>query len=66
MYYSEDNDKIYAEYMPDSHRYYGQIAAVSMDGTMGILQDSIQRSGESVSGNDMLMFVGTEGNSIYC
>ncbi|MEY8337501.1 hypothetical protein AALB16_05645 [Lachnospiraceae bacterium 62-35] len=67
MYYSEENKKIYGEFMPDVYnRYYGRLAAISLNGQLGIVDDSIQRAAYQTSGNDILKFVGVEENKIFC
>ncbi|RGY95011.1 hypothetical protein [Clostridium sp. AM58-1XD] len=67
MYYSNENKKIYAEIMPDSfHSYYGRLVSISLNGDIHVLEDESQRAGYQTTGNDMLKFVGAEGNQIYC
>lgn len=67
MYYSEEKGKIYGEFMPDAyHRYYGNIVSISLSGNIIQLDDREARSQYQTSGNDVLRFVGIEGNNIYC
>lgn len=68
MYYSENKNKIYGEYMPDSYYHsYSQICSLDLQSnssSLSLIADSSQR--KETNGNDMMEFIGTKGNEIYC
>lgn len=67
LYYYEDAGEIYGEYYPKIwNSAYGQIAAVTLNGAVYVLEDSAARSGEQVSANHMLELVMVEGADVTC
>ncbi len=67
MYFSEEKNQIYANYIPKNWKSnYGVIAVISMSGHMSYLDDKEQRSVEETTGNDMLEFVMVYDNQVYC
>lgn len=64
MYRDENENRIFGEYISETinGRIHGNICAIMADGQMGIIEDSVPRSG----GNDRLEFVAAQGDDIYC
>lgn len=67
MYYSDQNNQIYGEYLPESWKnYHGVIAAISSGGQISIIEDEQERSVREITGNDVLRFVMTKEDQVYC
>lgn len=67
MYYCEENNQIYADYLPENWKnHHGVIAAISMNGQISVLKDEEQRSVRETTGNDVLRFIMMKDDQIFC
>lgn len=67
MYYSEDCNQIYGNYIPKNWKSnHGVIAVISMGGQMSYLDDEELRKEVKTGGNDMLEFVLAQDGEVYC
>ncbi|MDD3254001.1 MAG: hypothetical protein PHV18_15805 [Lachnospiraceae bacterium] len=67
MYYSEEANQIYANYIPKNWKNnHGVIAVISLSGQMSCLDDEELRKVEETTGNDMLEFVMMQNGLVYC
>lgn len=67
MYYCEENDQIYADYLPMNWKnHHGVIAAISLNGQISVLEDEDQRSVRETTGNDVLRFVMMKDDQVFC
>lgn len=67
MYYCEENDQIYGNYIPKNwSNNHGVIAVISSNGQMSYLDDAEQRAVRETTGNDTLEFVMMRDNQVYC
>lgn len=64
MYASGWENRIYGEYIDsvENGKIHGSICAITEDGQIGIIEDSISRS----QGDDRLQFAGSDSDNIYC
>lgn len=67
MYYSEEANQIYANYIPKNWKNnHGVIAVISLSGQMSYLKDKELRKEVETTGNDMLEFVMMQEGQVYC
>ncbi len=67
MYYYESSGEIYGEYYPEIwNRGYGRLAAITLNGSIYLIQDEEQRQGETVSDHDRLNLVMVDGAEMIC
>lgn len=67
MYYCQDNDQIYGNYIPRNwENNHGVIAVISTNGQMSYLDDKTERAARETTGNDTLEFVMMRNNEVYC
>lgn len=67
MYYSEEANQIYADYIPKNWKNnHGVIAVISLSGQMSYLKDEELRQEVETTGNDMLQFVLMQDGKVYC
>lgn len=67
MYYSEEANQIYADYIPKNWKNnHGVIAVISLSGQMSYLNDEELRQEVETTGNDMLQFVLMQDGKVYC
>lgn len=67
MYYSEEANQIYANYIPKNWKSnHGVIAVISLSGQMSYLDDKELRKEVETTGNDMLEFVMMQDGQVYC
>lgn len=67
MYYCEENNQIYADYLPTNWKnHHGVIAAISLNGQISVLEDEKQRSVRETTGNDVLRFVMMKDDQVFC
>ena len=67
MYYCQENDQIYGNYIPKNWtNHYGVIAVIEMNGKMSYLDDKEQRAMRETTGNDVLEFIMMKDHQVYC
>lgn len=67
LYFYESAGEIYGEYYPEIwKRGYGQLAAISLNGSIYVIEDEKQRTGKTVSDNDRLNLVMADGTDLIC
>lgn len=67
MYFSQEENQIYATYMPNKWKSnHGVIAVITLNGHMSYLDDEALRSAEETTGNDYLEFVMVKDDKVYC
>lgn len=67
MYYNEENQTIYAEYLPrDWENGHGVLAAIGPDGVLNILHDPAGRDSDTTTGHDDLSFVFVQNQDVLC
>lgn len=67
MYYSEEANQIYGNYIPKNWKNnHGVIAVISLSGQMSYLEDKELRKQVETTGNDILEFVMVEDGQVYC
>lgn len=67
MYYCEENEHIYGNYLPKSWKSnYGVISVITPDGRMSYLDDEELRQVKETTGNDRLEFIMMLDNQVYC
>ena len=67
MYYCQDNNQIYGNYIPKNWKSnHGVIVVIAPDGQMSYIEDTIERQGRETTGNDVLEFVMMRDNQVYC
>lgn len=67
MYYYGEEGQIYGEYYPAVWKQaYGMAVAISQDGSIYRINDTSQRTGRQVDGNDMLEIVMAKDGKVTC
>lgn len=67
LYFYESAGEIYGEYYPEIwNRGYGRLAAISLNGSIDVIEDQEQRKGETVSDHDRLNLVMADGTDLIC
>lgn len=67
MYYSEESNQIYGNYIPKNWKNnHGVIAVISLSGQLSYLDDEELRKPVETTGNDMLEFVMAQDGKVYC
>lgn len=67
MYFSQEENQIYATYMPNKWKSnHGVIAVITLNGHMSYLDDEALRSAEETTGNDYLEFIMVKDDQVYC
>lgn len=67
MYYCEENNQIYADYLPKNWKnHHGVVAVFSLGGQMFVLEDEEQRAVRETTGNDALRFVMMKDDQVFC
>lgn len=67
MYYSEETNQIYGNYIPKNWKSnHGVIAVISLSGQMSYLEDKELRAQVETTGNDILEFIMVEDGQVYC
>lgn len=67
MYFSDEENQIYAEYTPKNWKNnHGVIAVITMSGQMSYLDDEVLRAQRETSGNDTLEFIMVKDGQVYC
>lgn len=66
LYYYPEKQQIYGEYTPNTGNNRGTLAAISLSGSIELINDSAARSGRSTTGEDTLELIMVSGNKISC
>ena len=67
LYFYESAGEIYGEYFPEIwNRGYGRLAAVSLNGSIYVIEDEDKRIGKTVSDHDRLNLVMADGTDLIC
>lgn len=67
MYFSEEQNQIYANYTPKNWKSnHGVIAVISMSGQISYLDDEVLRAAKETTGNDTLEFIMVMDDQVYC